>query len=47
MSLREYVHLFRLWLASKIAGFNVLEEIDAAYEAGAFYGKTQRFTGDG
>lgn len=37
-----YWHTFRYWLASKIVGMDILNEIDAAYEAGLQWGKIER-----
>ena len=37
-----YWYQFRYWLASKIVGMDILNEIDAAYEAGRQWGKIER-----
>ena len=42
--LSDYWHIVRWWLASQIVGINLEDEIDAAYEAGFYAGKTKMFT---
>lgn len=39
----HYWFEFRYWLAGKIVGLNIIGEIDAAYEAGREYGRTERW----
>lgn len=41
--IKDYWHIFRYWLASKIIGLNIYGEIDAAYEAGRLFGRTERW----
>lgn len=41
--IRAKLFLFRWWLASKIVGFDLNEEIESAYEAGRQYGQAQKF----
>jgi hypothetical protein len=40
--IREYFYLFRYWLASKIVGFNIENEVEAAHAAGVEWGKIHR-----
>ena len=44
-TLRLNVHLIQFWIASKIVGFNIEQEINAAYEAGRQWGKIERKRG--
>lgn len=43
--IREYLYQFRHWVASKIVGFNIENEVDAAYHAGIKWGRIQRANG--
>lgn len=43
MNFSDTLYHIRWWLASKIAGVNLIDEIDAAYESGREYGFAQRF----
>lgn len=40
-----YWYAFRYWLASKIVGYNINGEVEAAYEAGRQWGKIERSNG--
>jgi hypothetical protein len=42
-NIQYYWHRFRYWLASKIVGMDIIKEVDAAYEAGRQWGKTEAF----
>ena len=33
----------RFWIAGKIVGMDILDEVDEAYEAGREWGRTERF----
>jgi hypothetical protein len=39
----DALYRFRWWLASRITGVDLHDEVDAAYEAGREYGAAQRF----
>ena len=41
--IRHYWFEFRYWLAGKIVRLNILDEIDASYEAGRQWGRTERW----
>lgn len=38
-----YWEHIRFWIAGKIVGMDIIGEVDAAYEAGREYGKTERW----
>lgn len=41
--MKEWLFHVRWWLAGKIIGLNIVEEIDSAYEAGREYGRAQKY----
>ena len=44
-TIRLYLHIIRFWIASKIVGFNIEQEVEAAYDMGRQWGKIERERG--